>query len=107
MDVNTGHLMSGEGMQVMRRLFEAGQVRIPHYDEETTAMLKALDEYIPVPDELNRAAQIKLAGKPEAMVSLTSGGKLSKWAAGQRKERAREKKQKRQMAKESKRRNRG
>lgn len=48
--------------------------------------------YEPVPKEL--------AGRDEAMVSLTSGGKLSLWAAKRRKA-------KRKMAKESKRRNRG
>lgn len=41
-------------------------------------------DYAPVPDSLNRAARRKLAGRPEARVSLTSGGKLSKHAAEQR-----------------------
>lgn len=61
--------------------------------------------YEPVPPELARAAQMKLAGErvngfSEAFVSLTSGGKLSRWAAGKRKVRNR-------MAKESRRKNRG
>lgn len=56
--------------------------------------------YEPVPKELERAAQKKLAGKSEAMVSLTSGGKLSRWAADRRKVRNR-------MAKDSRRKNRG
>lgn len=59
--------------------------------------------YEPVPKELERAAQKKLAGRDEATVSLTSGGKLSKWAAGKRNER----KAKNRIAKESKRKNRG
>lgn len=64
--------------------------------------IKAI-EYEPVPRELERAVQKKLAGKSEATVSLTSGGRLSKWAAGKRSER----KAKNQMAKESRRKNRG
>jgi hypothetical protein len=51
-----------------------------------------------VPNELERAAEKKLAGRNEATVSLTSGGKLSRWAAKKRKEK---------MAKESRRKNRG
>ena len=39
-----------------------------------------------VPPELEEAAKKKLAGKDSAMVSLSSGGKLSKWAAQKRKE---------------------
>ncbi|HML23557.1 MAG TPA: hypothetical protein PKD09_18010 [Aggregatilinea sp.] len=56
--------------------------------------------YIPIPPELNRAARRKLAGHSQATVSLTSGGKLSKWAAKQRKA-------KRKVAKDSRRKNRG
>lgn len=41
--------------------------------------------FVPVPDYLNRAARKKLAGKQTAMVSLNSGGKLSKFAAEKRK----------------------
>ena len=52
-----------------------------------------------LPSEMNRAARRKLAGRDEAYVSLTSGGRLSKWAAGRRKA-------KRQMAKASRKRNR-
>lgn len=59
--------------------------------------------YEPVPPELERAAQRKLAGRSEAMVSLTSGGKLSRWAAGRRNER----KVRNRTAKESKKKNRG
>ncbi|MFZ3171935.1 MAG: hypothetical protein WA118_08150 [Carboxydocellales bacterium] len=57
--------------------------------------------YEPVPKELQSAASKKLAGKSEVTVSLTSGGKLSRWAAGKRKE-----KQQRKAVKESRRRNR-
>ena len=43
-------------------------------------------DYVPVPPELQRAADIKLRGFDEAHVSLTSGGKLSKFAAVHRRE---------------------
>lgn len=59
--------------------------------------------YEPVSPELERAAARKLAGKDEATVSLTSGGKLSRWAAGKRNER----KIRNRMTKESRKRNRG
>ena len=63
--------------------------------------------YREVPEELEQAAKKKLAGQKEAMVSLTSGGKLSKWAAGERKkERETAKKNKKKMAKKSRQANR-
>ena len=40
--------------------------------------------YVPIPFDLQIAAQKKLAGKPEAFVSRHSGGKLSRFAARQR-----------------------
>lgn len=55
--------------------------------------------YKEVPKELETAAEKKLSGKAEAYVSLTSGGKLSKWAAKQRKT-------KRKMANQGRRKNR-
>lgn len=42
-------------------------------------------DYEVVPQELERAAGMKLNGKSDAHVSLTSGGKLSNWAANKRK----------------------
>jgi len=45
-----------------------------------------LDDYEPVPENLNRAAKRKLNGRKEAVVSMISGGKLSKWARRRRKE---------------------
>ena len=42
-------------------------------------------QFTPVPKELEHAAEVKLAGQDRAIVSKTSGGKLSKWAAQQRK----------------------
>lgn len=38
-----------------------------------------------LPEELEEAAKRKLNGSNRAFVSLTSGGKLSKFAAGERK----------------------
>ena len=80
MNVNTGHLVNNEMLQIMRESFPQ-------------------EDYTPVPQELESAAAKKLDGKPEAFVSLTSGGKLSSWAREQRKK-------KRKMVNESRRRNR-
>ena len=79
MNPDTGHLVRVDSVEEMRRLAQAG--------------------YEPVQEELEGAAKRKLAGRKEAYVSLTSGGKLSRWAAKRRKA-------KRKMAKESRRRNR-
>lgn len=57
--------------------------------------------YFGLPKELEYAAKLKLNGQDEAMVSLTSGGKLSNFARDKRKE-----KHKKQIAKQSRRRNR-
>ena len=43
--------------------------------------------YVDIPEDLNRAARRKLAGKSETKVSFISNGKLSKWARQQRKNR--------------------
>jgi hypothetical protein len=59
--------------------------------------------YEPVPPELERAAYRKLTRESEAMISLTSGGKLSRWAARKRNER----KVRNRMTKESRKKNRG
>ena len=95
MDINTGHLVSPEKFEemqkeVMRKLTKEiaeGSANGP------------LEDYQPVPKELEPAAKKKLASKDEAYVSLTSGGKLSRWAAKQRKA-------KRKAAKMSRRKNR-
>lgn len=75
MNVNTGHLI----------------------DFETYSEMLSAEEYTPVPKELQVAAEKKLAGKHEAVVSLTSGGKLSNWAKAQRRNK---------LAKQSRKRNR-
>lgn len=43
--------------------------------------------FLPVPKELERAARLKLGKKKKVVVSKTSGGKLSRWAAKKRKRR--------------------
>lgn len=45
--------------------------------------------YERVPQELSRPARKKLNGRAEATVSKRSGGQLSRWAAGKRKEKRR------------------
>lgn len=90
MNVNTGHLITGANLKAMMD------------DRPLREMVDLFNQYTPVPEHLQKAAETKLAGKDEAIVSLTSGGKLSRWAAQERK-----KKKKQQMAKESRRRNRG
>jgi hypothetical protein len=79
MDCNTGHLVTQEMVDAMDA----------HHRGDYTA----------VPSELNHAATATLAGRHEAQVSLTSGGKLSKFAAQTRKQR-------RLMAKQSRKQNR-
>lgn len=50
---------------------------------------KAHDEgFLPVPGELKYAASCTLKGRESVMISKTSGGKLSKWAANKRRQRA-------------------
>jgi hypothetical protein len=100
MNIDTGHLISGEKME---ELISMGNKRKEKF-------LKSLG-YQHVPKELEPAAKKKLAGKDEAYISLTSGGKLSKWAAGERKKRkkaeVKKNKNKRKMAKASRKKNRG
>ncbi len=100
MDVNSGHLLSEQLYKKLRELGEPveepkkepealdleEQLERQRVLDELKASVDKLSNYEPVPEELNVAAQKKLAGKDEAMVSLTSGGKLSKWAAKTRKE---------------------
>jgi len=48
--------------------------------------------FIPIPKKLHKAADLALGKKDSVIISKTSGGKLSKWAAKKRKERAERKK---------------
>lgn len=64
MNPYTGHLVNEEKMQEMlRERWGNG-------------------DYEPVPPELERAANLKLAGKAEATVSLTSGGEKAEGKDG-------------------------
>lgn len=85
MNVNTGHLINSEMFKTLQEAAQEGNINFA--------------DYTPVPEELELAAMKKLAGQQEAMVSLTSGGKLSNWARANRKAR-------RKMARESRKRNR-
>ena len=53
-------------------------------DKDAESLEKAFGTFTPVPPELTRAAKLKLAGQKQTIVSRNSGGKLSKWAASQR-----------------------
>ncbi len=70
MDTRSGHLVTNEQLERLKKQF--GAYFGDRYDE--------------VPEELEHAARRKLAGRQEALVSRTSGGKLSTWAK-QRRER--------------------
>ena len=52
---------------------------------KTFEELKKIKTFEPIPDELEHAAKVKLAGRSSAIISKISGGKLSQWAAKQRK----------------------
>ena len=69
MNINTGHLIDTTGLSAA-----------------ALSNLQAQD-YLKVPAHLTNAARRKLRGQAEATVSLKSGGKLAKWAAGERKQR--------------------
>lgn len=73
--------------------------------------LGALEDagYVEVPGHLEHAARRKLAGRPEIYVSLTSGGRLSRYAAQLRAEasnRVRTRKAQNKAARQSRKRNR-
>ena len=90
MNVDTGHLInlsSEKARQIFGGIGEA-------FEEKAKEM-----GYEPVPDDLREAATKKLNGQDDAIVSKFSGGKLSKWAAKQRKS-------KRNSVKQSRKRNR-
>ncbi len=100
MQIETGHLVNLESEDIRKRFLEEKEIgdigKCFQKEKEMSflSMEESLREqgYTPVPAELEKAAEKKLAGQDEAYVSLTSGGKLSKWAAKQRK--AKRKKQK-------------
>ena len=97
MNCDTGHLVTSN---LMEKLLESGAV-----EKSKDAFINQFgnvfnnNPYTSVPDEFEHAAQCALDGKEEAHISMTSGGKLSKWAQGERKK-------KRMQQKESRRKNR-
>ena len=80
MNSETGHLVTSNFME---KLFESGAIR----KAKNVFMENAFSgsPYTPLPDELEHAAHCALDGKEETHISMTSGGKLSKWAAIERK----------------------
>lgn len=61
---------------------DTGELRMISKDEAKQAMKEGFQ---PIPPHLEGAAKRKLNGRRSAKVSRNSGGKLSKWAAEQRK----------------------
>jgi hypothetical protein len=59
----------------------------PHSGEVVADITTLTDRsgFLPLPAELRSAAVKKLRGEKSAMLSLKSGGKLARWAAGVRK----------------------
>jgi len=92
MNVDTGELIRFTSDEEMEILKQSGFIEVLEY--------------------LQTAARLKLAGEQSANVSLTIGGKLSKWAAKQRKlarkknSKAQIKKSRKTMAKASRKHNR-
>ena len=60
-------------------------VRIDGIDE---LMKRKKEGFIPIPQTLERAASLMLGKKKKVIVSKSSGGKLSKWAAKKRSRKA-------------------
>lgn len=61
---------------------DTGELRMVSNEEAKQAMKEGFQ---PIPPHLEGAAKRKLNGRRSAQVSRTSGGKLSQWAAEQRK----------------------
>ena len=81
MDVNTGRLRALD--EEDQKFLEGNTENLS--EKEIFEKGLELNGLEPVPEELQGAARKKLKGKKEAMVSLTSGGRLSRWAAKKRK----------------------
>jgi len=92
MNCDTGHLIDVKDEELRKNLLGVFGEPESINEREKRLWQEELEKkareagYEPVPQELNKAAQKVLAGRPEAHVSLTSGGKLSKWASKKRKE---------------------
>ena len=62
---------------------------IETFEEERAAIKEG---FISLPKKFERAAKLKLNGRKRAIVSKTSGGKLSKWAVKKRRQQREQKK---------------
>lgn len=80
------------------RLFDPSK-----FTEQELVRILGSGKFVKLPADLEEAAKRKLNGKREATVSLTSGGKLSRFAS---QDRAKKRKQRRKIAKASRKRNR-
>lgn len=95
MNVDSGHLVTSDFME---KMLKSGAIQTSQ-----DAFLKGAfstfknTPYTPVPDELDHAAQCALDGKEETNISMTSGGKLSKWAAKERKAKRRQQRESRRQ----------
>ncbi|QHI72873.1 hypothetical protein [Aminipila terrae] len=96
MNVNTGELfrMSPEMEKELARRFS-------ERDERFKEMFK------PVPVEFSEEVEQELNGQDRGLVDMTKGTPLVKWAKSQQSHKGPNRKQRRQMAKESRRKNRG
>ena len=99
MNTDTGHLISRDKYLELLKEEASKEAAIEPFEKLDELKREKAKDYEQVTKELEVAAKRKLKGKDEAMVSLTSGGKLSKWAAKKRK-------QKRKMVKQSRKKNR-
>lgn len=83
MNCDNGHLVTSDFMEELRK---SGAISTSQ-ELFAKGALNAFkgSPYTPVPDELDHAATCALDGKEETHISMTSGGKLSKWAAKERK----------------------
>lgn len=99
MDPNTGRLVALDADE--SELLEKKQSGLLTEEDkkEMAEKIEELSGLQPLPHELEAAAKRVLKGKREGKVSLTSGGKLSKWAASQRK--TQKKNKRRKIAKQS------
>ena len=68
---------------------DTNELRSFNLEEYAKAMKEGFE---PIPNSLERAASLKLGKNKSVFVSKTSGGKLSKWAAKKRRERAEQRK---------------
>lgn len=91
MDVETNHLVSAEKLKELKKAMELSEEDRDKITKEQVRILEKIKRgsYTPIPKRLERAARVALRGKKEVIVSRTSGGKLSRWAASKRREKRR------------------